>query len=357
MKEVMERYIGETEYLRERYKNVFGNGDYDKQIEEIQKQNQKKYVIFIIIAIVSLVTNLYLLLSQNNNIVVDDEGFVTSISRPTDKSAQNLSLKVYGISEEGNFVKTIDVNILSEKELEKSEGTENSKTSNSQETNINKKVSELKSTINNNKETKIVLPTELQDGTKVKWQVKKSDYTGLICIGFGLLFVMIYRDRFSNINKKEKELKSSVVNALPEFINKLALLMGAGLTFNTAFVNMMSEVEKNKWQQEEMFYSQMLKIKNDMLEKNAILHREIMNFAKRTQNRAFIRIANIIGDNISKGTKLTEKLTNENTTLWFERKKHIQEVGYLAETKMIGPLVLLLGVLVFITVMPAMLEM
>lgn len=70
-----------------------------------------------------------------------------------------------------------------------------------------------------------------------------------------------------------------------------------------------------------------------------------------------IRVANIICDNVSKGTGLTEKLQAESEILWMNRKKNCEERGRLAETKLTLPLVIFLLVLIVITIAPALLEL
>ena len=70
-----------------------------------------------------------------------------------------------------------------------------------------------------------------------------------------------------------------------------------------------------------------------------------------------MRISNIINDNISKGSGLTDKLQSECETLWLARKRNSEERGRLAETKLTLPLTLFLLVLVVITVSPALLEL
>lgn len=64
------------------------------------------------------------------------------------------------------------------------------------------------------------------------------------------------------------------------------------------------------------------------------MHRELREFARKSGIKELIRVANIICDNVSKGTGLTEKLQAESEILWMNRKKNCEERGRLAETKL-----------------------
>ena len=87
------------------------------------------------------------------------------------------------------------------------------------------------------------------------------------------------------------------------------------------------------------------------------MHWELREFARKSGIKELIRVANIICDNVSKGTGLTEKLQAESEILWMNRKKNCEERGRLAETKLTLPLVIFLLVLIVITIAPALLEL
>ena len=104
------------------------------------------------------------------------------------------------------------------------------------------------------------------------------------------------------------------------------------------------------------FYRQLGMIETHAANTNTPVHVELSEFARRSGVREMMRITNIISDNIGKGSDLTGKLTQESSMLWFARKKHAEEKGRLAETKLTVPLVILISVLVMITISPALME-
>ena len=151
--------------------------------------------------------------------------------------------------------------------------------------------------------------------------------------------------------------KESILKELPEFINKMILLINAGVVINTAFITIMNEREKMQMYDKNYFYGQMKNIYIKVTRARGSLNSELKSFAKRSGVRKLMRFSNIIDDNIEKGVGLVEKLKRESEILWFARKKQSEEKGRAAETKMTFPLVILLLVLVIITVAPAMIEL
>lgn len=97
----------------------------------------------------------------------------------------------------------------------------------------------LQSVVNNltadNYGTYITLPSKLGDSIQVRWFNKSGDNTILLIIVFILGFLIVYFKRYDQINKEIKEMEESIIRDLPEFMNKLVLLLNAGLVVSSAF--------------------------------------------------------------------------------------------------------------------------
>ena len=151
--------------------------------------------------------------------------------------------------------------------------------------------------------------------------------------------------------------KTSIIRELPEFINKLVLLLSSGIVMQVAIEKIIDDDIKLRGGNTTYFYDQMRKIYHKSKETNAPMHIEFYRFARRSKVRELVRVTGILMDNVSKGSDLVIKLQREGEMLWFARKKQSEEKGRLAETKMTLPLVILLLVLVMITIAPALLGM
>lgn len=203
----------------------------------------------------------------------------------------------------------------------------------------------------------VYLPSELAGGEKVRWEKYKVSDLPLIIAALIVTISLLVKNRYSGLEKEERMAKESILKELPEFINKIILLINAGVVINTAFITIMNEREKMQMYDKNYFYGQMKNIYIKVTRARGSLNSELKSFAKRSGVRELMRFSNIIDDNIEKGVGLVEKLKRESEILWFARKKQSEEKGRAAETKMTFPLVILLLVLVIITVAPAMIEL
>lgn len=151
--------------------------------------------------------------------------------------------------------------------------------------------------------------------------------------------------------------RESVMRQLPEFVNRLVLLLNAGLVLTSAFEKSVEEsfVEDSKG--DDYFYGKLREIYVLCTTTNASMHVEFRKMAKESGIRELMRVSNIISDNIRKGVELTGKLQAESELLWISRKKSCEEKGRLAETKLTLPLMIFLMVLIIITVAPALMEL
>ena len=210
---------------------------------------------------------------------------------------------------------------------------------------------------------RILLPGELDDGIEVRWFSGKEEEGGILLPVFLLMILIVYFKRYDRIDREIKAAETSVNRDLPEFINKLVLLLNAGLVFSSAFSKIMEDYEsfyhREKTEQNHMkfLYEEMLEIQKKVDQSNASLIRELKEFSQRCGVREMVRLTAIISDNWNKGSTLAEKLESESNLLWIGRKKRAEEKGKLAETKLTFPLMILLLVLIMITIAPAMLEM
>lgn len=212
--------------------------------------------------------------------------------------------------------------------------------------------------------SELVLPEELGDGIEVKWFEGKENNAAFLLSAFLFAILAVFFKRYDQINQEIKEAEDSVIKDLPEFINKLVLLLNAGLVVSTAFLKIVQDYEAFhkeekglKHGEKKFLYEELSEIQKRVTQSNASLIRELKDFSQRCGVREMIRLTAIITDNWNKGSLLAEKLEAESELLWVCRKKRAEEKGKLAETKLTFPLMILLLVLIMVTVAPAMMEM
>jgi pilus assembly protein TadC len=169
---------------------------------------------------------------------------------------------------------------------------------------------------------------------------------------------MVYRQRYSLLDKKIMARNSGIRSSFPDFLGKLILLIRAGMVVTGAlericdgYRNVRRDGEKNA------LYEELCDMSLRMRASNTGLTQEFRDLAKRSGIKEVQRFSAILSDNINKGSVLSEKLARERDALWSLRKKLSEEKGKLAETKLTFPMVMQLLVIILITVAPAALQM
>lgn len=242
--------------------------------------------------------------------------------------------------------------------IKKEDGTAGRERQQGEEERIGQELRSMVSGFNQDHEKrKVLLPTSLKSGESLSWEQETSRNTVPIMAVCLLVMGVLYKTRFRVLEKKKQKERESVIRQLPEFVNRLVLLLNAGLVLSTAFERSVEETCAGPGTDEDFFYGKLHEIYIHVKTANGSMHRELRAFAKASGIKELIRVANIIADNVSKGTGLTEKLQAESEILWMNRKKNCEERGRLAETKLTLPLVIFLLVLVVITIAPALLEL
>ena len=56
-----------------------------------------------------------------------------------------------------------------------------------------------------------------------------------------MIMAVLYKSRFRALEKRKQQERESVIRQLPEFVNRLVLLLNAGLVLSTAFERSVEE--------------------------------------------------------------------------------------------------------------------
>lgn len=295
--------------------------------------------------------------------VRNSEGRLTLIRPEAGEDSGYLTLTAKIEGEAGTYEETL--NVMVQPYEDKAEGEENNEEQKTDDetTTEEKMAADLRSIADginaDSSLKKVSLPSELETGEKIIWTADGRPKTNTVAIVILIMLLtgVLYKERFSELRKQEEANRESVLRQLPGFINRIVLLLNAGMVLSSAFGRAVEESTKSSDTKDDYFYDNLRKIYVSMNSANGSMNKEFMLFAKRSGVKELMRVSNIINDNVSKGTALTHKLKSEGDMLWLARKKRCEELGRLAETKLTLPLVIFLVVLIVITIAPALLEL
>ncbi len=218
---------------------------------------------------------------------------------------------------------------------------------------------EIKKAIKQQKtEDKIILPDTLGN-TKLNYEVKqdKDPPYLLVLMMMGIvLYPLCERER----QKKQLEArKEQLALDHPGIVNKVMLLLGAGLTLRQCFLRLAQEYEEQRKKTGERRYA---------YEEICIMINEIQDgmpdipaveqFGKRCGIQPYLRFASIISQNLRKGSQgLIEILEQEALEAFDQRKQQALRMGETASTKLLFPMMIMLGLVMGIIMVPAFMSM
>lgn len=356
-KKTGEFWMIESRKQQERLVKLYGPGEYGQVVGKVIKQNKKLYIVLAGLLFSLFFLTLFQTSADGHWIQLNKQGNLTSITRPNSNSPLVIEAEV--VSEKGISLTPQGVRLVVSPQSAASEAKESMDQQTDEAEDMLKH--EIRKTVyqinNDSNSEQIVLPDQLSDGTRVRW-IPKRKQTGVVLIAvFAIAVVCLYQSRDAALKRMERDAKESVLRDLPEFVNKLVLLLNAGLVMRTAIQHVVSEHNKRTDGAKDYFYSQLTQIMMKCNKTNSSIQVEIRMFAVRTGIVEFMRLSNIMNDSLIKGSDLVSQLKMEGDNLWTARRKQMEEKGKIAESKLTFPLLILLLVLVMITIAPAMMEM
>ena len=169
----------------------------------------------------------------------------------------------------------------------------------------------------------------------------------------GLTWCLIRRQG----KKEDEKRKIQMVQDYPEIVNKLRLLLGAGMTIKNAWKKIVTDYEKKKEKCGERFaYEEMLITYREM--QSGVTEAESYErFGRRCGIPSYLKLGAILSQNLRKGTRgVAEIMQMEAIQAFEERKALAKRRGEEASTKLLVPMFFMLGIVLVIVIVPAFLS-
>lgn len=205
---------------------------------------------------------------------------------------------------------------------------------------------------NTSKEPLLPLPEEIE-GQKLLWKEnktsKKTSFFALFLMaGFGLIAGME-----CEIKNKEKKRKQQMAVDYPDIVRKMTLLLGAGMTIRGAWEHIVKEYERKRKQKFHFAYEEM-RIAFHELELGISESVAYERFGKRCGTLFYLKFSTILVQNLNKGSRsVLPLLEQEVITSFNERRELAKRLGEEAGTKLLGPMMVLLILVLFLILVPA----
>lgn len=173
---------------------------------------------------------------------------------------------------------------------------------------------------------------------------------GLV-IGLGMGALLPYVT-LQDLEKKVKARHNEIAMDMPELVNKIVILTGAGLTLQGALAKITEEMYSDKILYKELSYTM------DMIASGESADAAFDRMSTKCNTVEMRRFVSIIIQNIHRGgTDVSSALKSIGEELWAARKATALRVAEEASTKMLFPMMLMLFAVVLLVIAPAIQSM
>ncbi len=153
--------------------------------------------------------------------------------------------------------------------------------------------------------------------------------------------------------QKDERLKEDYYS----FVNKLVLMIGAGMSVKTVFQTMLKDSENQKSDLSEYLIAE-IRIAVNQIESGILETKAYTELGKRLGLQEYVRLFSLIEQNISHGNReILRLLQNEEKQSEFIKKERARKKGEEASEKLIFPMMLLLIAIIVIVMYPAMISL
>lgn len=203
----------------------------------------------------------------------------------------------------------------------------------------------------------LTLPSQVA-GHRIIWKEKPrtKQYTVLLLGLFAMAGAAVGKKRDMRKDKEKRDAR--LLAAYPQMISQMALLLGAGMTVSYAWERMVLSYEHRRTEraavlQDCPIYEEMsityYQIKDGLSERSAY-----EQFGERLNLQEYRRFATLLVQNLRKGTAGLGKMLEKQVQEAFEdQKSFAKKRGEELETKLLLPMMLMLGLVIVIIMIPA----
>lgn len=205
----------------------------------------------------------------------------------------------------------------------------------------------------NRQETEFLLPKSI-GGKKVNFTYPKSSSPYMLLLLGGILSVLMMLRYDRELDRKKTDKETVLMLAYPEIVSKLILLIGAGMTVRKAWERIVRDYQakgSHHYAYEEM------EITYFELERGLPEGKAYKDFGSRCRIHSYRKLGSVLEQNLKRGTGGLMVLLEEEAEQAFEERKALAvRLSEEAGTKLLLPMLLMLGVVLAVCVAPALMS-
>lgn len=204
----------------------------------------------------------------------------------------------------------------------------------------------------------IELPEEI-NGVSLSWRREKPHYALKVLLFGGVAVVLLNLSKREKQQKEEEQRKRQMELEYPEIVSKMVILLGSGMSVSQMWNRISAQYltkRQKKQIKENPAYEEILRTWRE-IEDGESERTAIEKFGRRTGIRCYHRLSQLLIQNMEKGVQgIYEQLEQEAEDSFRERKQAARKIGEEAGTKLLIPMIIMLGVVMAVVIVPAFLN-
>lgn len=181
----------------------------------------------------------------------------------------------------------------------------------------------------------------------------------ILCAGIILCFLLVLREK-ENEKHLEQKRQDDLLRCYPWFVNEMVLLLGAGMQVKNIFCLLIQEYQDCVGGQSDTRKPLMeeLMIAKQNLQMGVSEQQVYYQLGRSLKLPCYIKLTTLLAQNVKKGSKgMVAFFEQEEIAALQERKNLAKKCGEEAGTKLLGPMVLQLLVVMLMIMIPAFLSL
>ena len=204
----------------------------------------------------------------------------------------------------------------------------------------------------------LTLPEQV-DGVQLRWSEKKEHLVWKVLFFEIVVLVLLCFVAAERKRTEQKLRKEQMLLDYSEVVSKLLILSGAGMSLKQAWCRISAQYLDKRQKREiaKRYIFEEMVVTNYEICDGESERRAYQKFADRVELPVYQRLIRILIQNLQTGSRgMCQLLNRESETALEERKAIAQKLGEEAGTKMLLPLMIMLGIVIAIIMVPAIMS-
>lgn len=208
-------------------------------------------------------------------------------------------------------------------------------------------------------ESAVSLPDHL-NGSQVEWDTEKEGTAGWYPFLVLSVILGVCAGAAAETAKKMKRRKIQMAADYPDLISRISLYLGAGMSIRNAWERMVkeyiqeTETDGKKYGRNKRYAYEEMKLTLNEMNLGTPAEEAFERFGRRTGELSYIRLGSLLAQNVKKGNeRLTALMEEEEAESFARREEEAKKLGEEAGTKLLGPMMGILIIVIAVVLIPA----